>query len=85
MSVSEAATRFVTLKFRISRPEYVRLTIVDVSGRAIRSLHNGMLPAGEHMNVWDAGLSRKNVPPGVYLVSLRTSEGVQTQRLTISR
>jgi len=80
------ATRFVTLKFRISRPEYVRLEIVDVSGRMIRSLHNGMLPPGEHMNVWDGeGLSRKIVPPGVYLVSLRTSEGVQTQRLAISR
>ena len=80
------ATRFVTLKFRISRPEYVRLSIVDVSGRVIRSLHDGMLPPGEHMNVWDgAGLSRKNVPPGVYMVNLRTSSGVQTHRLSISR
>lgn len=80
------ASRFVSLKFRISRPEYVRLSIVDVSGRVIRTLHDGMAPPGEHLNVWD-GLanSRQEVPPGMYMVSLRTSEGVQTQRLSISR
>lgn len=80
------ASRFVTLKFRISRPEYVRLSIVDVSGRVIRTLHDGVLPPGEHLNVWDGGgASKQGVPPGVYMVSLRTSEGVQTQRLSIWR
>ena len=80
------ASRLVTLKFRIARPEYVRLAIVDVSGRVVRSLHDGMLPPGEHLNVWDGlGHSRQEVPPGVYMVSLRTSAGVHTQRLSISR
>ena len=80
------ARRFVTLKFRLSQPEYVKLAIVDVSGRMIRSLHDGMLSPGEHMNVWDGtGASRKEVPPGVYMVRLRTSAGVETQTLSISR
>jgi hypothetical protein len=75
-----------TLGFRISRPEYVRLSIVDVNGRLIRTLHEGMLPAGEHVKRWD-GLtaSRTDAAPGVYLVNLRTSEGVRTRRLTVSR
>lgn len=80
------AARFVSLKFRLSRPEYVRLAIVDVSGRLVRTLHDGMLPPGEHLNVWDgAGPSRQEVPPGVYMVTLRTSSGVETQTLSISR
>lgn len=78
--------RGATVVFRIARPEYVRLSIVDVSGRSIRTLHDGMLPPGEHVNVWD-GLTGNRIvaPTGVYLVSLRTSEGVRTQRLSIAR
>jgi PA domain-containing protein len=78
--------RGATLVFRITRAEYVRLSIVDVTGRAIRTLHEGMLPPGEHLRLWD-GLttSRVEAAPGIYLVSLRTSEGVRTQRISVSR
>ena len=74
------------VEFRISRPEYVRLSIVDVTGRAIRTLHEGMMPPGQHAMSWD-GLTRAGVDAnsGVYLVSLRTSEGVQTRRVAVSR
>jgi hypothetical protein len=78
--------RGVTIGFRIARAEYVRLSIVDANGRAIRTLHAGMLAAGEHLKSWD-GLTaaRLEAAPGVYLVSLRTSEGVSSQRLAVSR
>jgi PA domain-containing protein/flagellar hook capping protein FlgD len=75
-----------TIGFRIAQPEYVRISILDVSGRAIRTVHEGMLPSGDHSLRWD-GLTKvgTKVPPGVYLVSLRTSTGVQTQRIAIER
>ena len=75
-----------TVEFRIPRPEFVRLTIVDVAGRAVRTLHEGMLPSGRHVMSWD-GLTaaRTEAAPGVYLVSLRTSEGVRTRRIAVSR
>ena len=75
-----------TVEFRIPRPEYVRLAILDVTGRAIRTLHEGMMPAGAHVMTWD-GLTRARLDatPGVYLVSLKTSEGVRTRRLAVSR
>ncbi|MGH7732058.1 MAG: T9SS type A sorting domain-containing protein [Candidatus Eiseniibacteriota bacterium] len=78
--------RGATVEFRIPRPEYVRLSIVDVTGRAIRTLHDGMMPAGGHVLSWD-GLTkaRLEATPGVYLVSLRTSEGVRTRRIAVSR
>lgn len=79
-------SRGATVGFRIPRAEYVRLSIVDVTGRAIRTLHDGMLPPGEHVKLWD-GLTaaRVDAAPGVYLISLRTSEGVRTQRIAVSR
>ena len=57
-----------------------------VTGRAIRKLHDGMLPPGQHVRVWD-GLTtaRLDAAPGVYLIRLRTSEGVRTQRIAVSR
>ena len=72
--------------FRIKRPEYVRLTVVDVSGRRIRSLQDGMLLAGEHTVTWDGRTELlSEAPAGVYVIALRTSEGVKTQRLVLTR
>src|SRR5262249_38494300 len=73
-----------TVEFRLQRPEYVRLTVHDVSGRAIRTLHEGMVAPGEHRMQWDGLTSaRAKVPPGVYVISLRTSEGVTTRRISV--
>jgi len=76
----------VSVEFRLPRAEYVRVSIVDVTGRAIRTLHEGMMPAGAHVMTWD-GLTRAGADAtvGVYLVSLQTSEGVQTRRIAVSR
>jgi hypothetical protein len=78
--------RGAAVRFRLPRPEYARLAVVDVNGRVIRSLHEGMMPAGEHLVPWD-GMTEtgQQASPGVYLLSLRTSEGNQTRRVTVSR
>lgn len=72
--------------FALGQPEFVRLSIVDATGRSIRTLHEGMLAPGEHTRVWD-GLSERSgrVAPGVYFVHLRTSQGVTTQRVAMVR
>jgi hypothetical protein len=45
-----------------------------------------MLAAGEHLKQWDGRTAnRMDAAPGLYLVSLRTSEGVRTQRIAVSR
>jgi hypothetical protein len=72
--------------FRLARPEFVRLAVLDAGGRRVRTLHEGMLAAGEHTRAWDgraegAGLAM----PGVYLVSMTTSEGTLTQRVAVVR
>jgi hypothetical protein len=78
--------RGATLQFQTARPEFVRLSIVDVSGRAVRTLQEGVLPPGRHLVVWD-GLTtaRAEAPPGVYLATLRTAAGVQSRRIVVAR
>jgi hypothetical protein len=72
--------------FRLSRPEYVRLTIHDVSGRTVRTLQDGEMLAGEYTKQWDGRTdSRSAVPAGVYFVQLRTHSGMKSQRVTVMR
>lgn len=73
-----------SIGFSLSQPEFVRLSVVDANGRSIRTLHEGMLDAGEHSRTWD-GTSAKagRVAPGVYFIQLRTSQGVSTQRVAM--
>jgi hypothetical protein len=74
------ATHGTSFTFRLARPEYVKLAITDASGRTIRTLREGMVGAGEHTQSWSGG---NDVPSGLYFVSLRTSQGVHTQRVAV--
>lgn len=75
-----------TMSFRIGQPEYVRLSILDATGRTVRTLHQGMMEAGDHNRSWDGRGERSgDVPAGVYFVRLQTSKGISTQRLAVMR
>lgn len=74
-----------TLSFRLPRPEFVRLDIVDAGGRRVRSLQSGMVQAGEHQVWWDGTAGGRSVPPGLYFATMRTSEGLRSQRIAIIR
>lgn len=80
------APKATTLGFRISRPEFVRLQVVDAAGRRVRTLHEGMLAAGEHAKFWDgADESGKAAPAGLYFGVMVTSEGRQSSRFALVR
>ena len=77
--------RSANVTFRIDRPEYVRLSVVDLSGRKVATLQEGMMLAGEYTRMWDGMADGSGkASPGVYFISLRTSRGVQTQRLALA-
>jgi len=74
------------LTFRLTQPEFVRLAIVDASGRTVRTLQNAMMATGDHTQIWDGrGDAGGDVAPGLYFVTLRTSKGIQSKRLAIVR
>jgi len=49
----------------------VNLTVYDLSGREVTRLVEGVMPAGRHSAVWEAGI----VPAGIYLIKLTGGSG----------
>lgn len=75
-----------TLSFRLGQPEFVRLSIVDATGRQVRVVQNAMMAPGTHTMAWDgAGDGGERVAPGLYFVTLRTSTGMAARRLAVVR
>ncbi|MFN8549184.1 MAG: FlgD immunoglobulin-like domain containing protein [Candidatus Eisenbacteria bacterium] len=74
------------LRFALDARQRVALDIVDVQGRAIRSLANGVMEPGEHALVWDGrDAAGRELPQGVYLERLSTESTRESQKLLIVR
>jgi hypothetical protein len=73
------------LAFRISESAAgapARLTLVDVSGRAVRSLVDGRLPVGLHHVLWNGRDDAGNpVASGIYFAKLDTRDGTVMNKL----
>lgn len=72
------------VSFSLSAEGPVTLTIYDLRGRAVRSLHNGPMVVGTHHLTWngrdDAG---HDLPSGVYIARLIAGATQMTARLTL--
>ncbi len=63
-----------------------RVRVMDVAGRAVRTLHDGPLAAGVHPLTWDlTSDAGRAVPAGLYFVRANLRGGVFTQRLIVVR
>jgi len=70
---SEAPAQVVS--FRLDRAQQVRVEILDVQGRVVRTLARGLWAAGEHVQAWyGENDAEEPVAEGLYLVRLRTLE-----------
>lgn len=66
----------VSIPFALARAARVRLALYDPSGRRVRVLHDGALPAGTHEIRWDGrGANGGTVGPGVYFCRLEMADG----------
>jgi len=68
-----------TIRFSIPQQEKVSLKIIDVLGRIIAVLVNGILPAGEHSVLFDA----HNLASGIYFYSLSSGNFINTKKLIL--
>ncbi len=73
-----------TIEFTLANPGHARLEIFDVGGRHVRTLVDGVTPAGTHALRWD-GRDRSGVPlpSGVYLFQLQAGSVTETRRATL--
>jgi hypothetical protein len=64
----------------------VALDVFNTSGRKIRTLHRGTMPAGLQRVIWDGRLeSGRAAPSGIYFIQLRTGDGTFQQRVVLLR
>jgi hypothetical protein len=72
--------------FEVERSGPVTLDILSVDGRRVRRLLSGTVPAGSTEVVWDGqDDAGRPVASGVYVVTLRASGVLGTQRLVLLR
>jgi flagellar hook assembly protein FlgD len=63
-------------------PQAVRLSVLDVAGRHVRTLEAGTVAPGRHRASWDgADGSGRQVPAGIYFARLEAGGTVRLQKL----
>ena len=73
-----------TLQFEIVNADEVRLDIIDVAGRRVRTLIQGMVETGPRIVHWDGrDFSGRRAARGMYFARLRTQSGISTTRVTL--
>jgi hypothetical protein len=64
----------------------VSVQVFDASGRLVRQLHDGPLPIGEFSLPWDGrDDGGQDLPSGVYLAKIQTTNGTATVKITLTR
>jgi hypothetical protein len=69
------------LQLALPADERVRVTIIDIAGRRVATLAEGMLPAGDHRLRWDSASST----PGIYFARLEAGGLMISRRIVILR
>ncbi len=68
-----------TIEFKVPVAGMVTLTVYDVLGQKITTLHSGKLAAGHYRYVWNA----EPVSSGIYLCRLQAGKEVRTIKMTV--
>ena len=68
-----------TVQFQVQQSTNMRLELLDAQGKVALQLYNGIAEAG----TFQATLQRNQLPAGVYLLQMVTSEEVVTKKVII--
>lgn len=75
-----------TLTLRLAEAGPATLIVYDVAGRAVATLADGVLTAGEHRVTWDGtAADGRSLPAGLYVARLTGSAGHAVSKLTLLR
>jgi len=73
-----------SIRFDLPREADAELAVFDISGRLVRRLVNGHLPAGSHVTVWDGtDEAGRQVQSGAYFTRLKVGETVGSRTLVM--
>ncbi len=83
-SVGAAALSFSVSPAAAGSP--VRLTVVDVTGRLVRTLVDGRIEAGSHQLSWDGtDAAGRPVPSGIYFARIESSDQRDARKVVVTR
>ena len=75
-----------TINFSLPREGQARLAVYNVAGQLVRTLHDGVLPAGSQSVSWDGrNQAGRSVPGGVYFYRLSTGDRTLTHKTVLVR
>jgi len=73
-----------TLRFSLGQAGHVRLAIVDVAGRRLATLVDGLREAGDHQMVWNGrDDSGRRAASGLYFVRLEVGEQIAIRKIAL--
>lgn len=73
------------IPFRAPAGEHVTCRVVDMRGRVVEVLFDGVATGALQSAVWDGRADGRPVPAGVYAVQLVAGERVQTRRVVLAK
>ncbi|MCP4584094.1 MAG: T9SS type A sorting domain-containing protein [candidate division Zixibacteria bacterium] len=68
-----------TINFSLAKQSPMELSIYDIAGRLVETLHRGELRAGPHCLTWNAA----NLPSGVYFARLSAEDNSSIKKLAL--
>ena len=71
--------------FSVAKESPIRLEVLDIQGRVMKTLADGTYPAGRYQEVWDGSSSGGRVPAGMYFVRYQAAGLNFTKRVIITR
>jgi len=75
-----------TIEFDLARHSQGQLAVYNSAGARVKTLLDGSIAPGRHNVVWDGRTDRgKDAPAGVYVVALKTEQGVDAHKVTKCR
>jgi hypothetical protein len=75
------STNAAEITFSLANTEEIGIVIYDNSGRAIQTLHQGLLEAGEHTFSWDCS----NVSAGKYICNIRGNSVFRSMKVMVTK
>jgi len=74
------------IRFALSKPSQVKLSVYNVLGQNVITLHDGLLSAGVHSVQWNGRDSQGNsVASGIYIYRLQADDVTQTRKMVLLR
>ncbi len=72
----------VNIEYNITTPQVVTMNVYNMAGQKVATPYVSNEVEGGHTIMWKTGLT-PNLVPGTYIVEVATTEGRQTQRVTL--